>query len=547
MDSLKGDPNKVKEFLITTMQSNPLLFKYLETNRPPEIEKVLEEYVALHGKLDFSMEQLDAIILQIINGDCYDRMLVNVVSEEALLNYLTSKAEENEQDSFILDNVIGLLPLKALQNLGLDQFRLAELLIRSTNISFTKVLSCYDLIQDNYLRALITISKQQETSDYSLFWYQEYISRIDSINTLSTEEEIRDYIKSWELQIDDDESNKYSYNNSCLDLMKKHLLSQISDHDDKMEIIRNIKPTVSPELQEYVRVAQDMLRDFLTSRGPLSPEEEERLELIFNSFSVYAEDKTFFDSNTLFDVNEVQQIGLCDYNRQTISILQSELSNTESTIMILLHEYVHALSNRNYNESVDTFGYDFEEGIADTVAELAFNGYMSKHNSVTINGQQCDYTDYVVSNSNYYEQNAQVKSILFAMESEGIDIDALIEVCIGDKGKFLDMAFGEKEADKLRKKFENKVMDLRFYPEQICQLLGSKILRRKMQKMHRNSPYLKGFLPIDLLTHILENGDTNLYGWLDEPQPLPRSAKRQHGHSLAEIAGAVNKHKKERR
>ena len=548
MDKIKGKPDDVKDYIISLLQSNSLLFISLGRNQPPEIKKAMDEYIATHGKLDFTHEQLDAIVLQIINGNCYDKILSDIVSEEALSDYLTNKPETNEQDTLILDNVLGLLSGKTIQDLQLSQFVLAELLMRSSNIELTQALGCYKLIDDNYLRALITLSKQTNYSNLSLYWKQEYSTRISDMDSLDTDEEKRDYINSFDFQTNQEDSDYYFLNRAYYNLMKKHLLSKISDHDCKMEVIRSMTPTISPELQDYVKVAQEMLREFLTSRGPLTPEKEENLQLVFNSFSVQAQDSSFFaKQQAIYGDESTVHIGLCDYNYQTISILQSELPNIETTLLILLHEYTHALSNRNFNESIDTFGGDFEEGIADTVAELAFNGYMNRHNSIAINGQQYIYRNYVTSNSTYFEQDAEVKAILYAMESEGTDIDALIEVCIGNKDLFLDMALGEKEANNARKKFNDKAMNLKYYPDQICQILGSKIHKRNRQKTHRHSPYLYGHSAIDLLTDILlGNGGPTLHDWSDEPDPLPRSAKTRSSYSLREIEEAINRHNKRR-
>lgn len=112
-------------------------------------------------------------------------------------------------------------------------------------------------------------------------------------------------------------------------------------------------------------------------------------------------------------------------------------------VILLLHEYAHALSNRNWNGS-DHQRF-FEEGMADAFADVIFNYHLNKNDKFEINGNEIFINRPYKSRSAYINENAFVKTMLYVLETKGVDNKFIMEYVAGSKNKCFQDVLNIKE------------------------------------------------------------------------------------------------------
>ena len=472
------------------------------------VRELIEGYVEKHGKISLSPKELDSLLLSLAQDKCYESILRTAVSTESISNYLLGKEIESQDDELIFEKVLGFLSTDLLEELDIDEFKKAELFLRCTNIEFNPMMNCYNQFEDDFLKALITKTHgdkdgKQITSHDAIRFLNEYKKAKEEYSLLESDEDKSKYlIDLLTIPKDSSDSEKTM---CCRNLMAKNLLKEISSHECRMDVIKNMNNVVNPRIHENVELAQNMLREFFMSRGELTPEKEENLEMIFNSYSVYLGENSYFDAG----VN-----GIAEYLPQRIVIREPQVDEIPDGILVLIHECVHAFSNRDYNEKLNTFGKNVEEGLADTIAEIAFNEYMQKHKSIRVGERTYSSQEYVETKSSYHVPNAIIKTMMYGLEAEGQDRGALIEACIGDKEKFLEIAVGKEEAEEIEEQNKGRIRNVEFSPLKIFRLLGDKILKRQKQPEHESSPYLHRNKAIKIMEYY-QKGGSEFIDWLD--------------------------------
>lgn len=494
------------ENILNLLNLDNLFFLYNEHGENGGVcpaQVVIEDYVKANGRIEGDESTLKQLLLELVSNNCYDKLL-RCFSTKSISQYINNTNKKDGYDKAIFSRIIGFLTKDEFESLEIDNYKRAELLIRCENVEYSEMIKAFKCIDDDFLQVLISRScTPNELSrmgkDEAVLALQEYKRIKEEYEELVTDEEKSNFLINIYKDYDSEEQKEIiSLMSPHLNLLKKSLMKNISNHDCRMAVINSMQNTVGSDMQESVTIAQKALREFFESRGALSPEKEEIMEMVFNSFDAYVGIDNYFErANTT---------GKCSYIPQMIVMRESRIGTLPISILELIHEYVHAFSNRDYNEKHNHFGFDIEEGLADTIAEIAFNEYMQKHRNISISGNEYTYSDYVETKSTYYESNIIFKTILYGLEGKGIDRDVLIETCLGDKLFLLEAIFGKDKIESIIDRFQctDGTIDLKISPEDVCELLGDNIKRRNEQDDHNSSPYLHRNNAIPMVGYLMD-------------------------------------------
>lgn len=242
-----------------------------------------------------------------------------------------------------------------------------------------------------------------------------------------------------------------------------------------------------------------MIKEFFEDRmgSQLSEEQKERLEIAFAK------------TNVMFENLEKHTNGVANHIEDSISISTRHLNNPSKTILFLLHEYGHILSLQNLKKDNFFENCDIEEGIQDVFSELVTNHYLEKHEKIEIDGKRVRMEYPCKSFSSYDNENSWARSMLYPLQKQCKDIEAVTEYLLGNKNRFLEMTLGKENADKKPcDLFGNKSIDVSL--EEIYAQMPEKIENEDMTGSiygRRNN-----FLPIFIMQKKLEGTDINFFG-----------------------------------
>lgn len=337
----------------------------------------------------------------------------------------------NEKDKAGIDDFIASID---------DQVLKAKLILSMpiNNDAIRK--SYYNQIDDRFLKACVTISDANMGNIFNGAMYEVDSDKlVESSRALCRDIDIyMSVMQRLETCTNDNErvaliTNPVFFQGidyKLVNNIKHSIMYNIEDSDLRMQIINSMENTVSPELRELNECAQTIILNLFEKayNGKIPPDKMEKLLLVFKKNDVLL--ATYKKEGT---------DGRCEYSKNIVSIGDGTFN--ADNIGTLIHEYLHAMSGRDFLfEPTDTSKmYEIEEGMADTFSEVAFNMYIREHPEILTRLNIEDRKYRYVTGSCYDFENSIVRSLLYPLEKEHNDIEAIIEYALGNQNEFFKM------------------------------------------------------------------------------------------------------------
>ena len=248
---------------------------------------------------------------------------------------------------------------------------------------------------------------------------------------------------------DEKEKAEYIANSVTDNEMKEVFLFSIEGRENRDHIISSFSRLVDTGIEDVDNLARTMISEFFEDNlgENYSEDKKERVDIVFNKTTVYY-DKLNKDTN-----------GTANYVNKSIRISDRHKGNINKLIYYMIHEYSHMFSNFYFSYTGEKCDDIAEEGMADAFSDLVINHYLNKHKEVFMNGKRVRIDKPYVSKSAYEYENSIARTMLAGLEKDGKDIEAACEYVIGDKNRFAEMVFGEKQANyKKKTKFDEIII-----------------------------------------------------------------------------------------
>ena len=372
-------------------------------------------------------------------GTHVEQMILNNMDNKFLSQYIRKNCRSN---SFLVQSFIEngkfIDILNTMNDVDRTNFVMEYLAPRSGMIKASEFLDreIFEIKDDFCRKILIMYARTDAIIDVKEFQkitlkYQEIKEQIEQI---TDEKEKTDFITDLE---DND--------------LKLEFLKQVKTKENRYKIIQSLRRDIDPRIEGQVELTQKMIREFFEDKmgDNLTDEQREKLEIAFAKTSVAFE-----------ELNEPTN-GIAHNLYDSISISTRHLNNPSKSIMFLLHEYGHILSRQNLKKDNYTPNPDIEEGMQDVFAELVTNYYLEKHGRIELNGRKVRMEYPCKSYSSYNRENSWTRTMLYPLEKQGKDIEAVTEYQLGNKNRFLELTLGKENADaKPSDLFGNKYLDI---------------------------------------------------------------------------------------
>ena len=190
---------------------------------------------------------------------------------------------------------------------------------------------------------------------------------------------------------------------------------------------------IDKELQEIVLLAQKIIKDYLWY---VDDEKKELIDIIFKRTPVMYGD---IESNAR---------AVHDKEDRKIIINQIYKYNYERVLSFLIHEYAHMFMERNYEFENELLPHWIGEGVADTFSDLVINNYFKNHTE-KISEQVLNFELPYVSYSAYIFENSFVRTLLYPLEKNGTDKEAIEEILLGSPKKFIEMITSKEFSEQI--------------------------------------------------------------------------------------------------
>ncbi len=137
-----------------------------------------------------------------------------------------------------------------------------------------------------------------------------------------------------------------------------------------------------------------------------------------------------------------------DQKNYKLRIRENIRYNPEHIILVLLHEYGHAISQKRFKTADYRTSEQelIEEGMADTFADIVARSF----DKITINGQEINLHEATMLNySDYKNHNNVVRTMLYPLKEAGQDKEAIFNYYFDNKLKFFELTLGTDYIKKL--------------------------------------------------------------------------------------------------
>lgn len=307
---------------------------------------------------------------------------------------------------------------------------------RSTVFLFTPTyffdkISIYRLIKDDYCKMKLT-----ETMGY--YDEKDPTKFFDFVNEqLSKIEEYKKVCADFEKCFTEKQKTKFICSLKDND-MKIALLDNVRELENQEKILLSFNRHVDKGLEVLDNDVRSMIWEFFEDYydGEIPYEKSKRLAITLQRTNcIYKEFEKLPDGK--------RKVG--EMNALTNEIgISKRLKNTMGMEMEdLIHEYAHALSLNELKTKPAYFVHDVEEGNADLFAEMVINHYYKKHYNTK--------TDFYVTHSAYHKENSIARTLLAPLESNGKDMEAIMEYFLGSKEKYYEYVLSKEKASRLHK------------------------------------------------------------------------------------------------
>lgn len=272
----------------------------------------------------------------------------------------------------------------------------------------------YSIRDDYYKSLVIKIIANGKEFDYEVR-LSEYDIEKKKVNTIQEEEEKANYIATLE------END-----------MKLAFLNSIKKKENRDIIIQSLTRNVVQILEPQVNLANIMIREFFQD-CEIDEKKKELLEICLNRTHV-----TFNKRRAEYE------IGNADVFEDSINV-SAQWANFMTMVGTLIHEYAHILSSAVLKRTLGEPSRTIDEGIADLFVELVINHYIQKHgNIIELDGRKIKVESPFENRSAYYMESSLVKTVIYPLEEEKKDREAISEYLLGDKKEFMRATFGEE-------------------------------------------------------------------------------------------------------
>lgn len=217
------------------------------------------------------------------------------------------------------------------------------------------------------------------------------------------------------------------------DNIKLGLIEEIKDRNNRNIIFQSIKKHISPNIEDYVILCQQMIRELF--EDALGDEFDERKRIRMET--TFA--KTIVESKELDD----ERAGFSDLNFNTIVINSKDIRNANVMLGTIIHEFGHIFIGYDSRFESVLASTELSEGSCNLLADLAINHFINKHKDIIINGRKVkvDYPFHMISG--YHYEDGWQRAILAGLKNKGKNpIQAFSEFLLGDKRKYEKMCLG---------------------------------------------------------------------------------------------------------
>jgi len=459
------------------------------------VKKCVEKYFELRGE-----EYRKKYILELIQeNDFFDGRIANILAMNTdLLEGL--ELNESQRVSFLFHTsktgILEFLKTQPEKYIYTDyEFRLGPLinhlsdvqinelfgeiddsykakLLLSANIAELSQLFPYLSGLDEYMQMQIVCAKHKDSSQSVEFATE----KIDNYSTLKSkmlelpEEERANFLLNLDYTSELSDIGGYEDVND----IKRSLLNYIDNAEDRDNIIQSMTRYVAPELEEYVGMAEQMIEEFFDNHCELSMEEKERMKMALKinfELESYAEDSTRGTSYNL---------------KHLVTISSNHMEDPNSVIFYVLHEMSHILSLSNFRKDAYNCGNTFEEGIADVFAQSVLTEYLDNHGELELGGGiiSKENLEKALEETGYKFENGWIRSMLYALEQQGMDFLGIKEFLLGKKETFFEMVLGKEFMERFSRNHNGEPENVGFRYEDLYGLNS-----QYFQQINTNSIY----------------------------------------------------------
>ena len=193
---------------------------------------------------------------------------------------------------------------------------------------------------------------------------------------------------------------------------------------------------IDEEIKELVLLAQKIIKDYLIYSVDIDDEQQALVDKIF------ARTPVMYDN---INVNARSYHSPQDRKIVVNSLLKY---NHERVLSFLIHEYAHMFMERNTDIIDNLLPKWLGEGVADTFADLVINSYF-KYEEATVDGRTLDFKLPYISYSAYIFENSFVRTLLYPLEKQGKDMEAIKEILLGSPKKFIEMVTNKEFSEQI--------------------------------------------------------------------------------------------------
>ena len=372
-----------------------------------------------------------------------------------------------------------------------------------------RINNCIESIENEYLKAVMIMSINCDSKFIKLLCeniQEEYYKRkinegMDIYNPEPTTNQ-NIFVKMQIEKMKEYENTKQELKKCYSETEEAEYIASLKDNDIKLSLLPNIKRknnrekiinTLTREIDEQIReidnLAQNMIIEFFQDayNGEIPQEKKEKMMIALkNTNMCYG---NFANGIT----------GKSYYTYNLIKIDISLKENKPKEIGAIIREYAHIMSNINWKSNPVTMNENIEEGNADIFADLVINHYLKKYQNRNIGFEiNVPYQTFSI----YDTESASVRTLLYPLEREGKDIQAICEYTIGDKIKYLTMVLTPEISNKILQEARNNISSIRIKYDDIYKSHEGKYVNPNKQSIYfRRNAIIEKFVERDEETH----------------------------------------------
>lgn len=442
-----------------------------------ERKEVTERFIATIPKIEDKEQEIER--LDSAENQEILKLFIQRTSKSAVFKFI----QNNPDKVALLENFENLE--ECLKEIEDDKIKAKMLLYLPCDGSQKKTF--YRYIQDDFCKMKITEiydlydeQENQQTKEIiesKIIEIDKYYANSEKIATLISEEEKTEYIASLD-------------NND----MKLSFMKNIKSPENREKIINSLTRYVDEEIKKLDNLAQKMIIEFFNDayNGEIPQDKKERMTIALNK------------NNCGYGPLDRYVNGRASYTSDTIVINEELKEYAATNIGFLVHEYAHMFSNNDFKIFPTVPDHTFEEGNADIFADLVINHYLEKYPDAELG---FDLERPYQTDSSYDRENAWTRTMLYPLEKEKKDIEAICEYMLGSKEKYYELTLSKERAKELPRNENGAISGVKLFIEDIynCHVGEYKNPNEESIYLRRNS-LIDEFIQMDIETSVRDSG-----------------------------------------